>query len=53
MGRIAWKEMLWSARTEAKIRPVSCAGKNPLGTIMYSQTFRAIVAASTSSMNQR
>ena len=31
LRRIAWNEMLWSARMPATIRPVSCCGKKPLG----------------------
>ena len=31
--RIAWNEMLWSARMPAMMRPVSCCGKKPLGIV--------------------
>jgi len=31
--RIAWKEMLWSARMPPMMRPVSCCGKKPLGIV--------------------
>ena len=31
--RIAWKEMLWSARMPPMMRPVSCCGKKPLGMV--------------------
>ena len=31
--RIAWKEMLWSARMPPISRPVSCCGKKPLGIV--------------------
>jgi len=30
---IAWNEMLWSPRIDMNRRPVSCAGKKPLGTM--------------------
>ena len=30
---IAWNEMLWSACSPPIIRPVSCCGKKPFGTI--------------------
>ena len=30
---IAWKEMLWSATRLPMMRPVSCWGMNPLGTM--------------------
>ena len=36
---IAWNEMLWSAWMPPIIRPVSCCGKKPFGTITYSTTF--------------
>ena len=31
--RIAWNEMLWSARMPPTMRPVSCCGKKPLGIV--------------------
>ena len=31
--RIAWNEMLWSARMPPMMRPVSCCGKKPLGIV--------------------
>ena len=32
---MAWNEMLWSATIVPLSLPVSCCGKNPLGTIVY------------------
>ena len=48
---IAWNEMLWSACNPPIIRPVSCCGKKPFGTITYSTTFSPTVTSSTSITN--
>ena len=40
-----WKEALWSARMPPMITPVSCVGKKPLGTTMYSQTLPAMTSS--------
>ena len=34
LRRIAWNEMLWSARMKPMMRPVSCCGKKPFGMMM-------------------
>ncbi|MNT15012.1 hypothetical protein D3C72_1500430 [compost metagenome] len=44
---MAGKEMDCGAWVMAWIRPVSCCGKKPLGTTMYSSTVSAKVATAT------
>ena len=44
---IVWNDASWSASSVPVSRPVSCCGKNPLGTIVYSHTVSAIVAKLT------
>lgn len=43
---IAWNDVVWSAWMPPIMRPVSCCGKKPFGTTMYSAMFSAIVATS-------
>ena len=50
IASIAWNEVSWSARIVPCMRPLSCCGKNPLGTLMNRYTFSPIVATSTSSV---
>ncbi|KAG1433860.1 hypothetical protein G6F57_021881 [Rhizopus arrhizus] len=47
---IAGNEMDCGAWVMAWIRPVSCCGKKPLGTTMYSTTVSANVPSATSSV---
>ena len=44
---IAWNEVSWSACTAPIKRPVSCCGKNPLGTNMNKKMLRPSVASAT------
>ncbi|CFN16862.1 Uncharacterised protein [Bordetella pertussis] len=47
---MAANEMVCGACVMAWISPLSCCGKKPLGTTMYSSTVSAKVPSATSSM---
>ncbi len=47
---ICCDDVSWSAWIVPLRRPVSCCGKKPLGTMMYSQTVKPMVPSVTSSV---
>ncbi|MNS81799.1 hypothetical protein D3C72_1155210 [compost metagenome] len=52
LGTVAWNDVPWSTRKKPSSWPVSCCGKNPLGTAMYRYTFRPTATASVSIINR-
>ena len=50
---IAWNETSGEASVEPIRMPVSCSGRKPFGSTVYSRTVSTMVASVTSSMNTR
>jgi hypothetical protein len=50
---IAWNDTSGEAWVEPIRTPVSCSGRKPFGTTVYSRTVSTMVASVTSSMNTR
>ena len=50
---IAWNDTSGEASVEPTRMPVSCSGRNPFGSTVYSRTVSTTVASVTSSMNTR
>jgi hypothetical protein len=50
---MAAKDTVWGASEMPRITPVSCTGKKPLGTMMYSHIVVTSVAMATTSVAMR
>ncbi|MNN73918.1 hypothetical protein D3C81_1900750 [compost metagenome] len=50
---MAAKEMDWLASVVTAMVPVSCSGKNPLGTTKYNSTVISSVARNTAQVSGR
>ena len=50
---IAWNDTSGEASVEPISSPVSCKGRKPFGSTVYSRTVSTMVASVTSSMNTR